>query len=111
MMSERLGRWDFWLLFVGFNLDLLPDAHPRAQGHAAARLHLSGRRCGWGDLNLFVSLGAALLAAGFVLFFVERHSQPARGCAAGDNPWDAPHAGMGDDLAAAAATTSPASRW
>ena len=43
MMSERLGRWHFWLAFIGFNARLLPDAHPRPAGHAAAGLHLSAR--------------------------------------------------------------------
>ena len=26
MMDERLGRWNFWSMFIGFNLAFLPDA-------------------------------------------------------------------------------------
>ncbi len=25
MLDERLGKWSFWLLFVGFNLTFLPQ--------------------------------------------------------------------------------------
>ena len=40
-LSERLGRWTFGLMFVGFNVAFFPDAPDRPHGHAAARLHLS----------------------------------------------------------------------
>ena len=43
MLSERLGRWQFWLFFIGVQPDVLPDARPRARGHAAPHLHLRGR--------------------------------------------------------------------
>ena len=40
MMSERLGRWVFWLVFVGFNLTFFPMHILGLHGHAAAGLHL-----------------------------------------------------------------------
>ena len=43
MMSERLGRWIFWPDLRRLQPDLLPDAPPRAGGHAAPRLHLPAR--------------------------------------------------------------------
>ena len=42
LLASGSGRWAFGLMFVGVNVDLLPDAHHRAAGHAAARLHLPG---------------------------------------------------------------------
>ena len=92
MMSERLGRWAFWLIFVGFNLTFFPMHHPRAGGHAAARLHLSARDGAGARLNLFVSLSAVRRSPpGSWLFFIDRRFA-ARGVGqpAGDNPWDAP---------------------
>ena len=43
LLSEKIGRWNFWLMFIGFNLGFFPDAHFRPAGHAAARLHLPGK--------------------------------------------------------------------
>ena len=41
-LSERLGRWTFALMFVGFNVAFFPMHICRPRRHAAARLHLSG---------------------------------------------------------------------
>ena len=40
MYNERLGKLHFWLTFVGFNADVLPDALHRAAGDAAPRRRL-----------------------------------------------------------------------
>ena len=39
-LDERLGKITFVIMFIGFNLTLLPPARPRAAGHAAAHRHL-----------------------------------------------------------------------
>jgi cytochrome c oxidase subunit 1 len=44
---------------------------------------------GWEGLNLFVSLSAAILVAGFLLFFVDAIRSLWSGAPAGDNPWQA----------------------
>ena len=41
VLDEGLGKLHFWLVFIGFNLDVLPAAHARHARDAAARLHLS----------------------------------------------------------------------
>jgi cytochrome c oxidase subunit 1 len=43
----------------------------------------------WAGPNLFVSLSAGLLAAGFLLFFVNLVRSAVRGAPAGPNPWGA----------------------
>jgi hypothetical protein len=43
----------------------------------------------WGGMNLFVSVSAATLALGFVLFFVDMIRSARSGPPAGDNPWQA----------------------
>jgi cytochrome c oxidase subunit 1 len=45
---------------------------------------------GWDALNLFVSLSALVLAAGFLLFFFDVVRSARNGPLAGPNPWDAP---------------------
>ena len=56
----------------------------------------------WHGLNLFVSLSASMLAAGFLLFFIDAHSQRARRRESpADNPWDAPTLEWATHIAAA----------
>ncbi|HET6197013.1 MAG TPA: cytochrome ubiquinol oxidase subunit I, partial [Acetobacteraceae bacterium] len=45
---------------------------------------------GWGGMNLFVSLSALVLAAGFALFFFDAIRGAWSGRIAPDNPWNAP---------------------
>jgi len=88
MLSERLGRWHFWLLFLGFLLTFGPM-------HAAGLLgmprrvytYLPGR--GWEIWNLLSTIGAVVLGVGFVVFFWNLFASLARGPAGGGDPWDA----------------------
>ena len=88
MMSERLGRWVVGLVFVGFNLTFFPMHILGLQG-MPRRIYTYQPDMGWGGMNLFVSLSALILAAGFLLFFFDAVRSASRGAPAGDNPWDA----------------------
>ncbi|RWO67698.1 MAG: cytochrome c oxidase subunit I [Mesorhizobium sp.] len=88
MLSPRLGRTAFWLMFAGFNVAFFP-------------MHLSGLRgmprrvftypegIGWDWLNLISTIGAYVFAAGVlvVVFDVVRpkHREPR----SEQNPWKA----------------------
>jgi cytochrome c oxidase subunit 1 len=89
MMSETLGRWVAGLVFVGFNLTFFP-MHLLGLWGMPRRVYTYQPEMGWGGLNMFVSLSALLLAAGFLLFFVDALRSARRGPLAGDNPWHAP---------------------
>jgi cytochrome c oxidase subunit 1 len=89
MMSERLGRWSFWLIFVGFNLTFFPMHILGLQG-MPRRVYTYQPDMPWHGLNLFVSSCALILTAGFMVFFVDAIRSARRGEPAGDNPWDAP---------------------
>ena len=56
MYNERLGKLHFWLTFVGFNADVLPDALARPAGDAAPRRRLRDR--GSPTWNLFISIAS-----------------------------------------------------
>ena len=88
MMSERLGRWVVGLVSVGFNLTFFPMHILGLQG-MTRRIYTYQPEMGWADMNLFVSLSALILAAGFALFFFDAVRSASRGALAGDNPWDA----------------------
>jgi cytochrome c oxidase subunit 1 len=89
MMSERLGRWGFWLIFVGFNLTFFPMHQLGLQG-MPRRVYTYQPEMGWAGLNLFVSVTAMMLAAGFAIFFIDAIRSARSGPGASANPWDAP---------------------
>ncbi|WP_114943284.1 cytochrome c oxidase subunit I [Microvirga calopogonii] len=88
MMSERLGKWHFWLAFIGFNATFFP-MHILGLMGMPRRVYTYLPEMGWGNLNLFTSLGAFLFFASFVLFLYNIVSSARRGTVAGPNPWDA----------------------
>jgi cytochrome c oxidase subunit 1 len=89
MLSERIGRWVFWLIFVGFNLTFFPMHILGLQG-MPRRLYTYQPDLPWHGLNLFISASAAILASGFLLFFADALRSVRRGPPCGPNPWDAP---------------------
>src|SRR3954466_8725373 len=51
LMSERLGRWNFWLFFIGFNLAFFP-MHLLGLHGMPRRVYTYAASMGWGPLNL-----------------------------------------------------------
>jgi cytochrome c oxidase subunit 1 len=88
-MSERLGRWVFGLIFIGFNLTFFP-MHILGLEGMPRRVYTYQPDLAWHGLNLFVSLSSTILIAGFLLFFFDAIRSARRGLPAGPNPWDAP---------------------
>ena len=88
MMSERLGRWHFWLAFIGFNLAFFPMHILGLQG-MPRRVYTYQPEMGWGSLNLLATVGAVILALSFALFVWNLITSARHGEVAGDNPWDA----------------------
>lgn len=88
LLDERLGRWNFWVMFVGFNLAFLP-MHLTGLLGMPRRVYTYQTGMGWDTLNLITSLGALVFAIGVLLLLVNlvrgRH-----GAAAGADPWHAP---------------------
>jgi cytochrome c oxidase subunit 1 len=89
MMSERLGKWAFWLILVGFHLTFFPMHILGLQG-MPRRVYTYQPDMPWHGLNMFVSLSAVILAAGFLVFFIDAIRAARSGTLAGDNPWGAP---------------------
>jgi cytochrome c oxidase subunit I len=88
MMSETLGRWAFGLIFTGFNLTFFPMHILGLQG-MPRRIYTYQPEMPWSGLNMFVSLSAVILAAGFLLFFIDAIRSAVSGTAAPANPWEA----------------------
>jgi cytochrome c oxidase subunit I len=88
MLSERLGRWNFWLAFIGFNAAFFP-MHLLGLSGMPRRVYTYPEASGWGGTNLFITAGAVVLAASFALLLVNVVRSLQRGEIAGPNPWDA----------------------
>lgn len=89
LMDERLGKWTFWVVFVGFNVAFFP-MHIAGLLGMPRRIYTYPDGLGWGDINLVTSIGSAVFAAGILMLIVNIVRSLASGAPAGPNPWDAP---------------------
>jgi cytochrome c oxidase subunit I len=87
LMNETLGKWTFWVMFIGFNVGFFP-MHILGLEGMPRRIYTYADGLGWGPLNLIVTLGSYLFAIGVLLFLVNVFVSLKRGQRAGDNPWD-----------------------
>jgi cytochrome c oxidase subunit I+III len=69
-LCERLGRWVFGLMFVGFNVAFLP-MHLSGLLGMPRRVYTYPAGLGWDGLNLVSTIGAFMLAAGVALFLFD----------------------------------------
>jgi cytochrome c oxidase subunit I len=88
MLSEPLGRWSFWTMFVGFNVAFFP-MHILGLLGMPRRVYTYQSGLGWDALNLVASIGGFVFAVGVLMTFVNVWWSHRRGEPAGDNPWDA----------------------
>jgi cytochrome c oxidase subunit 1 len=88
LLSERLGRWNFWLFFAGFNLAFFPMHVLGLQG-MPRRVYTYPAEMDWANLNLLATAGALTIALSVLLFIVNVLHSLRHGTVAGDNPWGA----------------------
>ena len=88
MMSETLGKWNFWTMFIGFNLGFFP-MHISGLLGMPRRVYTYPASAGWGSVNLITTIGSAVFAVGVLLFVINIFVSLRRGAFAGSNPWHA----------------------
>ena len=88
MMSEPLGKLNFWLLFAGFNLTFFP-MHRLGLVGMPRRVYTYLPGMGWEDMNMAATVGAGVMALGVITFAVNFFWSRAAGRLAGANPWGA----------------------
>ena len=87
MYNERLGQVHFWLMLIAHNIAFFPmhftglDGMPR-------RIYTYQSNMGWDFWNLVSSLGAVLLAFGFLVFTYNMVRSWRSGEIASGDPWD-----------------------
>jgi cytochrome c oxidase subunit I len=88
LLDERLGRWNFWTMFAGFNIAFLP-MHLTGLFGMPRRIYTYAPGMGWTTLNLISTIGAFVLALGLLLLLINVVRSLRSGAPAGANPWDA----------------------
>ncbi|RFB13635.1 cytochrome aa3 quinol oxidase subunit I [Bacillus sp. HNG] len=89
MLNERIGKWAFWFLSIGFVLAFFPMYISGLDGQAR-RMYTYSESTGFGMMNMISFVGAALMAISFALivyniYYSFRHS-PRN---ISSDPWDA----------------------
>ncbi|HSC20079.1 MAG TPA: cytochrome c oxidase subunit I [Rhizomicrobium sp.] len=87
MLSETLGRWNFWIAFFGFNVAFFP-MHILGLEGMPRRIYTYSADMPWGTLNFISTLGAIIFAFSFLLLLWNMIRSGLWGKAAGPNPWD-----------------------
>jgi cytochrome c oxidase subunit I+III len=86
MLDERLGRWNFWLLFIGTNLAFFP-MHIVGLLGMPRRVYTYEAGLGWEPYNLLSSIGVLVILLGIAVFIWNVARSYRRGEPAGNNPW------------------------
>jgi cytochrome c oxidase subunit I+III len=89
MMSERLGKWNFWTLFIGFNVAFFP-MHYLGLAGMPRRVYTYGAGLGWDTLNFVSTLGVLMIGVSVIMLIINLVRSRRHGEVAGTNPWDAP---------------------
>lgn len=88
MMNETLGKWNFWLMFIGMMLAFF-TMHITGILGMPRRVFTYSADSGWTLVNMITSGGAFIFALGVLLGLVNFVYSTRRGEIAGDNPWGA----------------------
>ncbi|MBB6446947.1 cytochrome aa3 quinol oxidase subunit I [Bacillus benzoevorans] len=89
MLNERIGKWTFWLLSIGFVLAFFPMYITGLDGQAR-RMYTYSEVTGYGPLNMLSFAGAGVMTVAFLLivynvYYSVRYA-PRN---IGSDPWDA----------------------
>jgi cytochrome c oxidase subunit I len=88
MLGERLGRLNFWLMAVGFNVTFFP-MHILGLMGQPRRTYTYPDLPGWGAINFVETLGAFLMGLAVLVLLWNMRQSLQRTERAPDNPWNA----------------------
>jgi cytochrome c oxidase subunit 1 len=88
MLNERLGKFQFWFLFIGTQVFTFPMYLVGLKG-MPRRMAVYPNNPSWQSLNQWASVGALLIGISMVFFIVNALYSFKKRVPAGDNPWDA----------------------
>ena len=87
-LSETLGRWNFWLLVIGFQITFT-TMHVQGLLGMPRRIYTYPADRGWEIWNQATSVGVVFQIAAVAIFAFNVWRSLRKGQIAGDDPWDA----------------------
>jgi cytochrome c oxidase subunit I len=88
LLDERIGKWHFWVMFVGMNMLYFP-MHILGLMGMPRRIYTYSADSGWGGLNLLSSIGGFVVAVSILIFLYNVAHALRQPATATDDPWDA----------------------
>jgi cytochrome c oxidase subunit 1 len=85
-LDERLGKVEFALVFIGFNVAFFPQ-HMLGMAGMVRRIYTYPDESVLPEYNLISSIGSYVMGAGVLLFFVNVLLTRRRGRRVGNDPW------------------------
>jgi cytochrome c oxidase subunit 1 len=86
LLDERLGKWTFWTVFVGFNITFFP-MHLMGLLGMPRRIYTYSDTGLLEDYNLVATIGSYLMGLGFLFLLWNIVRTTKRGRRAGNDPW------------------------
>ena len=86
-LNETLGKVQFVLMFIGFNLTFFP-MHMLGLDGMPRRIAVYASTAGWSQLNLVATIGSFIIAASMLPFLWNVFISLRSGEPAGDDPWE-----------------------
>jgi cytochrome c oxidase subunit I len=85
LLDERLGKWHFWLTFIGFNLTFFPQHMLGLEGMPRRVYEYENGE--WEGYNLTSTIGSWIMGLGILFFIWNVVRTTRRGARVGNDPW------------------------
>jgi cytochrome c oxidase subunit 1 len=85
LLNRRLGEWNFWTMFIGFNGTFL-IMHTLGLEGMPRRIFTYSNQA-WAATNMIITLSSFLIAFSFLIFLVNVVTSWRNGEIAGNDPW------------------------
>jgi cytochrome c oxidase subunit 1 len=87
-LNERLGKIQFWVQLVGFNVTFMPMHFLGLEGMPRRIAIWQGSRTDWATWNLVASIGAFMIATAILIFIINFAISVRAGRRAPADPWE-----------------------
>jgi len=86
-LNERIGKWQFWTLFIGFHITYFP-MHILGLMGMPRRIYDYGADRGWTDLNILSTVGGIVMGISIILLVYNLIRSTISGERVGNDPWE-----------------------